>query len=106
MATLYGLGRGFYAYVSDDGNTYQVAITANDASTGGFGAAVAYGSLPVYPRGWKMRVQYGLSSGGIRTKWPVATTGTQWASPVNTTAKNGIAFVPQGSVGEKRTAKS
>ena len=50
MATLYGLNRDFYAYISDNGTTYQVALTADYAVAGGFGSAVAYGTNPVFPR--------------------------------------------------------
>lgn len=106
MATLYGLSRNFYAYISDNGTTYQVAVTDNDAAAGGFGSPVAYGSLPVYPRGWKMRKQYGISSGNGRTKTPVADPASaQWTAP-STFLKHGATFAAEGSIGEKRTAKS
>lgn len=104
--SLYGLTRNFYAYISDDGNTYQVAITDDDASAGGFTSPVAPGTNPVYPRGWRMRKMYGLSSGGIRTKTPVASPfSTQWTAPT-TFPKKGVTFNAEGAIGERRTTKS
>jgi hypothetical protein len=105
--SLYGLNRGFYAYASDNGTTYQVAITADDASAGSFGAAVAYGANPVYPRGWKMRHCYGISSGGVRTKIPLnSLANTIYAGSATTFTKHSVSFTVEGIIGEKRTAKS
>jgi hypothetical protein len=106
---LYGLARHFYAYVSDDTTTYQVALTDDDAVAGGFGTAISYGSLPVFPRGWKMRLQYGVGTVGgnpVRTKTPVASpVATQWTAP-STFSKKSVTFTAEGCIGEKRTAKS
>ena len=107
MAGLYGLGRNFYKYTSDNTTDYQVAITNDDASAGGFGAAVAYGSLPVYPRGWKMRHGYGVSGTGIRTKIPLnAPSNAIYVGTTTTFTKNAVSFAVEGLIGEKRTAKS
>lgn len=104
--SLYGLTRHFYAYVSDDGNTYQVALTDDDAFAGSFGGSVPAGTNPVFPRGWRMRKQYGISSGGVRTKVPVSTpTVTQWITP-STFTKKSVVFTAEGSIGERRTTKS
>jgi hypothetical protein len=106
MPGLYGLTRDFYAYISDDTNTYVVALTDNDAVSGGFGDAVAANAYPGYPRGWKMRIQYGVSGDGIRTKIPVSDpTSAIWTSPSEFT-KNAIEFVAEGSRGEKRFTRS
>ena len=106
MATLYGLNRNFYAYISDNGTTYQVALTADDAVAGGFGSAVAYGINPVFPRGLKMRIQYGINATYGRTKTPVANVGSaQWTAP-STFTKKSQTFTAEGCIGEKRTAKS
>jgi len=106
MATLYGLNRNFYAYISDNGTTYQVALTADDAVAGGFGSPVAYAANPVYPRGWKMRIQYGVNGTYGRTKTPVSSpSGSQWTAP-STFSKHGQTFAAEGCIGEKRTAKS
>jgi hypothetical protein len=103
--SLYGLTRGFYAYVSDDGNTYNVAITADDADAGDFGDPVAAHAHPTYPRGWKMRIQYGVN-GTTRTKWPVSSvTSDSWTTPVVTT-KHAVAFTPEGTRGEQRYTRS
>lgn len=103
--SLYGLTRNFYAYTSDNTTQYQVALTDDDAVAGGFGDAVPYGTFPVFPRGWKMRLQYG-KFGTIRTKTPVADpTSTQWTAPSAFTKKT-VVFTAEGSIGEKRTAKS
>ena len=106
MATLYGLNRNFYAYTGDDTTVYQVALTADDASAGGFGSPVAYGVNPVFPRGWKMRIQYGINATYGRTKTPVAdASSTQWTAP-STFTKHSQSFNAEGCIGEKRTAKS
>lgn len=103
--SLYGLDRKFFGYTSDNGTVYQVAITTDDASAGGFGSAIDYGSLPVFPRGWKMRIQYGVN-GANRTKTPVSSPGaTQWVAP-STFSKHSVVFNAEGCIGEKRTAKS
>ena len=105
MPGLYGLSRSFYAYKSDNGTQYQVALTNDDAAAGGFGSAIAYGSKPVFPRGWKMRIQYG-SNMDVRTKTPVADpASSQWTAP-STFSKNSVTFSAEGCIGEKRTAKS
>ncbi len=103
---LYGLGRAFYQYLSDNGTNYQVAITIDDAVAGGFGSAIVYGSLPTYPRGWKMRHVYGVSGTGIRTKVPCATTVLTIYQTGGTFSKNSVSFNTEGQIGEKRTAKS
>lgn len=106
MATLYGLSRDFYAYISDDGTTYQVAITNDDAVAGGFGTSITPNSLSGYPRGWRMRKQYGQSVSNGRTKTPVADrTSSQWTAP-STFTKHSITFIAEGSIGERRTTKS
>lgn len=108
MATnLYGLNRAFYSYTSDNGTSYQVALTADDASAGGFGAAIAYGSLPTYPRGWKLRKAYGLAAGPIRTKIPLnAPSNGIYTGGTTTFTKHAVTFNVEGIIGEKRTAKS
>ena len=106
MAGLYGLGRNFYAYFSDTGTTYQVAITNDDAAAGDFGSPVTPGTYPSLPRGWRMRIQYGVSSTGIRTKIPVASyASTGWVEPAPFT-KNSVTFNPEGSRGEQRYTRS
>jgi hypothetical protein len=107
MSGIYGLGRGFYAYTSDNTKQYQVAITIDDALAGGF-SATTYGTLPAMPRGWKMRKVYGVSSGGFRTSTPVATPTTTLYTSGGTFVKGAAStsFTSQGIVGEKRSAKS
>jgi len=105
--SLYGLSRVFAGYTSDNGTQYQVAITLDDSTAGGF-SIVPYGSLPSLPRGWKMRKVYGVSSTGIRTKVPVATptTALYTAGGAFTKGPGSVSFNTEGIIGEKRTAKS
>ena len=106
MAGLYGLSRSFYAYLSDNGTTYQVALTNDDAASGGFSTSVSPGFYPVFPRGWVMRKLYGIASSGVRTKIPVASaSGSTWTSPVTFT-KNSIPFIAMGAIGERRINRS
>lgn len=106
MATLYGLGRNFYAYLSDDGNTYQVAITNDDATAGGFATAVVPGLYPPLPRGWRMRILYGVNGSVGRTKIPVASASlSQWTTPASFT-KHSQTFEPEGARGEHRFTRS
>lgn len=106
MAGLYGLTRNFYSYISDAGVNFQVGITDNDAAAGGFGSPIAPNSAFIYPRGWKMRIQYGISTGNGRTKTPVADpTSAQWVTPTTFT-KHAIVFTAEGCRGERRTYKS
>ena len=45
---------GLYVYNSDDGTTYNVGITAQEATAGGFTAAAA-GEQADFPKAWRMR---------------------------------------------------
>jgi hypothetical protein len=106
MAGLYGLGRAFYAYTSDDTNVYEVALTNDDAAAGGFGSAVPQGTNPVYPRGWRMRKCYGVTDAGVRTKTPLnANTNTNYTAG-GTFTKKDTEFTVEGIIGEKRTARA
>jgi hypothetical protein len=104
--SLYGLQRGFYGYLGDNGTLYQVAITVDDANAGGF-SAVTYGANPSLPRGWKMRHCYGVN-GALRTKTPVASPAETLYTDGGTFTKgpSSTSFTVQGIIGEKRTAKS
>lgn len=104
MADPYHLGRGCYAYVSDDGNTYQVGTSNDNAGAGGFSAA-APGDNPTYPRGWKMRHVYGVDADGNRTKLPIGTPTNSLFLDGGTFDKNGVSFTVEGKIGEKRTNK-
>jgi len=103
--SLYGLTRNFYPYTSDNGNLYQVALTTDDAAAGGFGDPEPAGTNPTFPRGWKMRIQYGVN-GATRTKTPVATPALeQWTAPTTFT-KKAVVFQTQGCRGEQRYDKT
>lgn len=102
--------RHFYAYVSDDGNTYQIATTDVNAAAGGFGSPLLPGAFPTYPRGWKVRIAYGaaISGGGAiaRTSIPIATP-TLFASAGGTSfSKYGISYGINGLRGENRFNRS
>jgi len=106
MSTLYGLSRNFYAYTSDDGTDYQVALTVDDAAAGGFGSSVNPGVNPGFPRGWRMRIQYGTNATYGRTKTPVKDpASTQWTAP-SSFSKHSQTFVAEGCIGEKRINRS
>lgn len=99
------LTRDFFAYTSDDTNTYQIATTiangnANSAS------GVAPGVNPSYPRGWVPRKVYGVSSAGARTKLPIFDPGNAiWVGGGTTFTKNAVSYNVEGRIGEKRTNK-
>lgn len=103
--SLYGLQRGFYSYVSDNGTTYTVAITADQASAGSFAGPVNPSLNPALPRGWKMRRVYGVG-GGFRTSTPVGAPTISLYTSGGTFNKHGQAFTSQGIRGEQRYTRS
>lgn len=103
--SLYGLTRHFYQYLSDDGDVYQVALTDDDAAAGTFGSPVAANTNPPLPRGWKMRIMYGVN-GTSRTKTPMASPAqSDWVTPSAFT-KKAVVFAAQGARGECRFNKT
>ncbi len=100
------MDRSFYAYISDDGNTYQVGTTIENGTTANGATPVTYGANPVYPRGWKMRHLYGINA-GLRTKAPIFDpSNAKWTGGTTSFTKNSTSYSIEGRVGEKRFAKS
>lgn len=104
MSIYAGLARGFYAYASDDGVTYNVGLALENGAGGGFSAATA-GENPAYPRGFVMRHVYGVAEDGTRSMLPIAAAGNGLFVGGGTFSKGGKDFVVEGRIGEKRTYK-
>jgi hypothetical protein len=97
--------RNYYAYQSDDGNTYQVALAQSNATVGGFGSPVADGVNGGYPVGWKMRHLSALGAAGQRTIVPANSHSNAAYMNGGTFTKNGVAYQIQGRIGERMTSK-
>jgi hypothetical protein len=100
---------GYYAYISDNGNTYNVRLSTADAAAGGFGAEVAALSNPGWP--WHkrdLRHVTGADSANayLHGRLKVATaanalfkSGGTWTNSVTEKTYN-----VQGAEGERRPA--
>jgi len=104
MPTYSGLARAWGAYVSDDGNTYNVGVSVDNESAGGLSASTA-GANPAYPRGFVMRHVYGVASDGTRTKVPCGEPSTALYVSGTSFSKGGKTFTVEGRIGEKRSYK-
>ena len=104
MPSPYHLDRGYAAYVSDDGNTYNIGTT-NDNIDANSATAVAADANPAYPRGFVMRHVYGVASTGKRTKLPILDPTNELWTTGTTFSKNAVSYDVQGRIGEKRTRK-
>jgi hypothetical protein len=100
---------GFYPYASDNGNVYNVKLSAADAAAGGFPAAVAPLANPPWPWHEKdLRHVTGFNSANklkhgrlviyIVTN-PLFTTGGTWTNSTTTQT-----FTVLGAEGERRPA--
>lgn len=95
------LTRGFFAYVGDDSNTYNIGTTLANGTVNG-ATPVAAGANPAYPRGFVVRHIFGKSAGGLRTKVPIlAASNTLWLSG-GTFTKDSVSYTVEGKIGEKR----
>lgn len=103
---LQNLIRNFYEYVADDGVSYQVATTEQNAAVNG-ATPITPGSLPSFPRGWKMRHLYGFDPlDNARTKVPIFhAASTLWQGSTVTFTKNGAGYSVEGKIGEVRSQK-
>jgi hypothetical protein len=100
------MSRQFAQYISDDGNTYLVGTTVQDATAGGFASGTP-GGLPPYPRGWKMRRVFCTSANG-RCTVPISDpASSNWSSNTGPfgLSKNGQTYAIVGWRGERRTFK-
>lgn len=95
------LTRGFFAYKSDDGTTYNIGTTLANGSAQS-ATPVAAGANPAYPRGFKVRHVFGKSSGGLKTRIPVLDpAATMWTAGGSVT-KDSVTYTVEGKIGEKR----
>lgn len=104
MSTYAGLARDWGEYTSDDGNAYNVGLSMDNLSQGGFPAATP-GSNPAYPRGFVMRHVYGVASDGTRARVPIASAGDALFIAGTSFTKGGKSFDVEGRIGEKRSYK-
>jgi hypothetical protein len=105
MAVDPNLKRGFYAYLSDDGNTYQVGLSLGVANSGAFPDA-AEGDHPGYPIGWKMRHVSCKDGTGQRCSIPISGNSDSRYVSGGLLDHNGNTFVIQGRIGERMTSKN
>jgi hypothetical protein len=106
MTTTYGLGRHFFPYISDDGNTYEIATTDENGVTVNASTAQDEGTDPVLPRGWAPRHVFGVASYGSRTKCPILDpANTMWVGSGKTFSKHSKSYTILGRVGERRVSR-
>lgn len=104
MPIIPDLARGYFAYKSDNGQTYQLATSIGNGSTAQGASPLAPGVNPAFPRGWKPRIVYGLSTDGTtRTKVPILDPGDGlWTGATVSFSKDGLTFIVEGKRGEDR----
>jgi hypothetical protein len=91
----------YLAYVSDDGNTYNIRTTQQNATAMG-ATPVARDANPNLPIGYHVRHVFGAASGGQRTKIPQLTLASGLYVSGGTFSKFGLTFTVEGKIGEKR----
>jgi hypothetical protein len=113
-APQYVLTRAYFAYTSDDApggvNTdYQIGTTNENGTING-ATAIAVGTKPAYPRGWKERIVYGeftdTTNIVYRTKVPAfLPNGSLFNGTTTSFTKGGVTFAIFGKRGEDRFNK-
>ena len=103
MPIVPGYNRVFAAYQSDDGTTYMVGTTGDNAAAGGLTIITPGSGVPSLPRGYVMRHVYGVAPDGSRTKVPIGTATTSLWTSGGSFNKYGITYSSEGKIGEKRT---
>lgn len=105
-----GLGDtfAFYTYVSDNGNSYNVKLSAAVAAAGSFGAAsLSPLSLPEWPFHEKnMRHVWGNDGAGHRARLAVSHNNNALYTGGGTFSLHGRNYGVQGAIGEKRKLNS
>src|SRR5208337_2148238 len=98
-------------YQSDDGNSYNVGLSSQNVAAGGFSPSPA-GSIPNYPKSWRMRHVIGIAptDSSLKHKLPIATTGVSlWTELSGTFSiiylSGSQVFNLSGRLGEKRRVK-
>ena len=104
MAIEQDMTRGFYVYISDDTNDYNIGTTNQNGATVNGATATTPGSNPGLPPGWKPRHIYGKNvATGLRTSVPILDpTNTLWTGNGGTFSKNSTEYQIEGKIGEKR----
>lgn len=98
--SVYGLTRQFYDYISDDGFTYTLSMSADSGVAQGASPTTAPGASP--PRGYKVRHIYGVAADGTRTKIPILDKSNPLWATTNTFDKHLVTFAVEGRKGENR----
>ena len=94
--------RAYFAYVSDDANTYQLASTKQNGLAQD-STPVNVGVNPGYPRGWVPRRVYGEDTDGNRTHVPIMSpSNALWLGTTPTFQKNNTEYTVYGKRGEFR----
>lgn len=94
--------RYFYPYISDDGETYEVATTKENGDAQG-ATPESQGTNPVYPRGWVMRRVYGKTADGESTHIPIFDpTDAHFTGGSTSISKGGVSYRIAGKRGEHR----
>lgn len=94
-----------YNYISDNGQTFQIKLSAQIASQGGF---TSYSGSVQTANLWgfgakNLRHVWGLASGGQRTRLPCNSAANgKYVSGGTFTTKAGLSMIIQGAIGEQR----
>lgn len=97
----------FYAYLSDDGDQYNIKLSSTIASQGGFGSAVAPLSNPIWPfKARNLRHVWGKATDGHRTKCPCYSSTVSLFDTGGTFTTKAGTYTVTGAIGEKRKANA
>lgn len=100
-----GLGDtfAFYFYVSDDGTSYAIKLSALDAAAGGLASGADPATDPVWPYGARlMRHVEGKSSSGTRTRLPCGSNTNALYVSGGSFSLRGVTYSVLGQIGEAR----
>lgn len=96
----------FFAYFSDNGNTYSVKLSTADGAAGGFTPLSGALSAPAWP--WNssdLRHITGKTAGGVHGSLKVAANSdARYVSGGSWTDGHGRTFQVLGAIGERRPA--
>jgi hypothetical protein len=97
----------FYEYISDNGNTYSLKLSALVAVAGGFGTIADPNATPPFPYGPKnVRHVWGKSSAGKRTRLPIKNSGDSLFVSGGSFSLAGGTYIVEGCIGEARRLNS
>ncbi len=93
---------GFYAYASDNTQTYAVKLSAAVAAQGGFTSSASPTTEPVWPyHADNMRHVWG-KNGTQRARLPIQSNATALYTAGGTFTLGTVVYVVEGIIGEKR----